>query len=305
MVMKQVFDVLESHFGSIKSITDNSLRIIQLDKGERLRTRHLNDLVQHRALAVHVRGYYSKQACQEVANTMLEYEECTENWYVSHSKRGQEASDVEAVGMPHNIAVARGKLDSYFRDSIDSTRRWRNNCTERMGPMDKVRLELDEVWMEGCLLARNKSGDPYVAGIPRIMRPPARFDPTKWAQGFAHMDDFELMSAKKGLFSANIYLKNAPSGGELQIWPLTFSTRWDFYRNAPTLSLCYVQDYEAQALLRERFPEPMVINVDEGDLVLLCAQRPHSVKGPIIGGTRVSIQAFLQHEKGKPLRMEC
>ena len=145
----------------------------------------------------------------------------------------------------------------------------------------------------------------FVAGIPRIMRPPASFDPNRWTQGFAHVDELDVMRDDRGLFSANVYLKNAPSGGNLLLWPITFRSRWDFYRNSPTLSLCLSPDQASQALLRERLPDPVVIKVEEGDLVLLCTQRPHAVQGPILGGPRVSMQGFLQFQRGKPFYLEA
>jgi hypothetical protein len=49
----------------------------------------------------------------------------------------------------------------------------------------------------------------------------------------------------------------------------------------------------------------VLVKVSEGDLVLLCTQRPHAVRGPVLGGTRVSMQGFLAFREGQPLRMEA
>merc|ERR1712232_1528649 len=144
------------------------------------------------------------------------------------------------------------------------------------------------------LLKDKKFGLPHVAGIPRLMKPPEDYSPNRWTRGFAHIDALEIMRNDRGVYSANVYLQNPPSGGELLIWPISYTSRWDFYRNAWTLSMCLTQLPEAQAYLRKQLPKPIKISIEEGDLILLCTQRPHAVQGPIVGGTRVSVQGFLQ-----------
>mmetsp|Transcript_13843 Transcript_13843/g.22584 ORF Transcript_13843/g.22584 Transcript_13843/m.22584 type:complete len:306 (+) Transcript_13843:82-999(+) len=301
-LVARAFASLEANHGSLQSIRIKDAKVICRDE---LRQQDVQALVKHQAVAVQVKGFYPKLLAEKVAAKMLEDDEIA-NWSISHSEHGQEESDVDAVGMPHNVAVAKGMLKEYFDGSVKQTRKWRDVAGEGvLGPMDKLRLELDEVWQDGCMLSREKdSKKAFVAGIPRIMRPATRYNPGRWTRGFIHVDDLEIMRTDRGLFSANIYLQTPPSGGELEIWPLTFSNRWDFYRNAATLSLCLVQDADAQQVLRQRLGDPIVTKVDPGDLVLLCTQRPHSVRGPVMGGTRVSLQCFIQYEESKPFKLE-
>jgi len=296
--MRAAFASLERAWGDPRALVHTGARVLErtaLDKEA------IQELVSHRALAVHVRNWFKRP--REVASRILADED-VRNWSVSHGHGAAEDSDVDAVGLPHNVATASGREQEYFAGAIAQTRKWR--AGGQLGPMDQFRLEMDEVWPDGCVLSKDKaSGSPYMAGIPRIMRPPAKFDPARWTRGFAHVDELDLMRTDRGLYSANVYLRNAPSGGELHIWPITFTSRFAFYRNAMTLSMCLTQDAAAQAALRERLPPPVTIRVQEGDLVLLCTQRPHAVKGPIVGGTRVSMQGFIQFETGKPLRLEA
>ena len=319
------FSLLERRFGSIDAIWDKGASIVTIEKDEFLTKRELGKLFRHEAVAVVVKEFYPRGLREKVVAKILDAKNrnMLENWSVSHAERGQEESDVDTLGVPHNVAVAKNQADKYFKDSLQQIRNWRmldndndndnNNGNDNekefklsIGPMDKLRLEMDEIWPDGCMLSKHdKSGLPFLPGIPRVMNPLSKYDPNRWTRGFAHVDELAIMKDNQGLYSANIYLQNALSGGELLIWPITFKDRWNFYRNAMTLSMCLVQDPQAQTYLREKLPPPLTIRPDPGDLVLLCTQRPHAVRGPIVGSVpRISMQGFIQYQDGKPLTLE-
>ncbi|CAM9339670.1 unnamed protein product, partial [Laminaria digitata] len=191
---------------------------------------------------------------------------------------------------------------AYFDGALPHMRWWREGAAAGqpppLGPLDKLRLELDEVWPQGSSLRKNEEGRAFLAGVARVMR-----GPTNYVDGFMHVDELAPMVESRGTFSANVYLKVPPTGGELAVWPLAIRSRWDFYRHAETLSHLTVQREEGQALLRRRLPRPKIIKVAPGDLVVLCVQRPHAAQGfPI--GTRVSVQSFLTFDKGKALVLD-
>jgi len=271
----------------------------------------LAKVFRHEALALRVKRFITPEHARDAA-CHVQAAETVANWTVRAGKAEAEQSEVLAAGkvVPFSVAIGHGAVDveKYFQGVIPEIRRWRQvgSCrTLCMGPVDKLRLELDESWHNGCRLAREKrSGRPFLPAIARLMKPNVRYNPERWTRGFAHVDELAVMTETRGLFSANIYLQNAPSGGEVEIWPISFRNRWDFYRNAATLSLALSQDASAQALLRQKLPEPHVIEVEPGDLVILCTQRPHAVRGPILGGTRISLQGFISHEKSKSLKLE-
>mmetsp|Transcript_13440 Transcript_13440/g.41528 ORF Transcript_13440/g.41528 Transcript_13440/m.41528 type:complete len:134 (-) Transcript_13440:31-432(-) len=117
--------------------------------------------------------------------------------------------------------------------------------------------------------------------------------PTRWADGFVHVDELAPCSPAKGHFSANVYLRLPEAGGDLELWPLAFKSRWQFYANAHTLSKLVDIDEAAQQELRARLPPPVVVPLAPGDLVLLSVQRPHAVRGWRTSCVRASLQSFL------------
>jgi len=189
----------------------------------------------------------------------------------------------------------------------------------RLWPLDLFRLQLDEAWPAGAGLAR-ETGDadhkrPFGGGLARIMK-----GPTRWRKGYIHVDEMGPLNAARGLFSANIYLQLPPAPAPplsssatpdtkdppikkeditpvpvLHIWPVGIRSRWDWYRNALLLSGLASQDAEDQVRLRLALGEPLSIAVQPGDLVLICAQRPHAAIG-FQQGVRVSLQCFVQHQ---------
>jgi len=117
-------------------------------------------------------------------------------------------------------------------------RRWVNKSDEngaeipsksRLWPLDELRLELDEAWDAGAGLARDqKSNRPFGGGLPRVM-----IGPTRWRQGFIHVDELGPLHPEHGLFSANIYLQlphGSENDGTIHIWPLGIRSKLDWYK---------------------------------------------------------------------------
>ncbi|OEU19539.1 hypothetical protein FRACYDRAFT_235598 [Fragilariopsis cylindrus CCMP1102] len=247
------------------------------------------------------------------------------NWKISTSK-GLESSDVFTLGRhsPYNIAIAannNGGEEDYFNEV-------RNELRDRH--LLRLELDEIWPYGAGLARRRrrtesgiNKNSDDknksrnknnrqcMGGGLPRLM-----IGPTRWKKGLVHVDELAPLSIHKGCFSANIYLqlpyhkakaKIKPIKDEenteikeqeqeqeqpvMEIWPLQIKSKWDWFRNATTLSHLTSQDPEGQVILRKvlngdggggdnsKNNNKYTINVHPGDLILLCVQRPHCAIG--------------------------
>jgi len=142
-----------------------------------------------------VPGFYPKAAALEVARRLTADPTRQREWLVASPGRGLESSDVRTVGLqPYNmVAGARdgGKAEAeYFAGSVACMRELRDGGLPSpspppspsaagaatagaplpvLGPLDKLRLELDEVWPEGANVSKDKKGRAFVAGLARVM----------------------------------------------------------------------------------------------------------------------------------------
>lgn len=309
--LRTFFQWLETNYGGLPMDTGPAAEVIRSDH---LQRDHLHRLFTHNATAIHIQGFYDKEGSKAIGASLAQEERAgkAHNWKVSTS-RGLESSDVITLGAhtPFNIAAASGlqkDREEYFEGVLQEFKSRRFSATDgkpQLWPLDLLRLELDEQWQSGAGLAREERGQrrPFSGGLPRIMK-----GPTRWRKGFIHVDEMGPLDARNGLFSANIYLQlpddQQTTQNILEIWPVGIRSRWDWYRNAISLSGLSSQDAEDQVRLRSKLGEPITIAVEPGDLVVLCTQRPHAAIG-FRKGTRVSLQCFLQHQGAdRPLTID-
>jgi len=342
---RRFFQWLEEKFGDGTLPMDTTAKVLTTD---RLSYENVSALLSNQHLALHIREFYPKESArslgQRLSNEALtNHQDTLQNWKISTSQ-GLQASDVFTLGqhVPYNVAVATSTVPDYYQQvphelhtrrrsqaptgeqllknatdkDIDSGNSSSSGSSSMVWPLDWLRLELDEVWPYGAGLGRNpenlqqcKSG-----GLPRIM-----MGPTRWKQGFVHVDHMAPLSSDEGYFSANVYLQLPPNNttntkqennnnnnnnnnndnegqAVLEIWPLDIRSKWDWYKNAPTLSALASQDAEGQVLLRSKLGEPTKILVQPGDLVMLNVQRPHCAIGfDAPNSVRVSLQCFLEY----------
>ncbi|CAN0364244.1 unnamed protein product, partial [Phaeothamnion confervicola] len=223
--LTNLFSLLESRFGRLADLVETSPKIAEVDE---LRAPDLQRLTRHDVCAVHVKCFYPPAAAAALAAKVAR-DERVKNWEISSAK-GLETSDVMTVGTPFNVVLEKGPLAvagelqvlfgllfliyflptaEYFDSAIPASQRLRRPAAEgappTLSPLDKLRLELDELWPHGATVTKNGSGRPFHAGMFRVMR-----GPTRHVDGFMHVDELAPMVPGRGLFSANIYLQMPP-----------------------------------------------------------------------------------------------
>jgi hypothetical protein len=252
---------------------------------------------EHSVCAIHVKGFCPPDIAARLSDDALrEYSQ----WMLQGV-----ATDTFYAGGSIPIAVARSTRADfvrYFREwqaFVDSQR----SAAMGQWPTDRLRIALDEAWPEGALLG-HVNGLRARPSITRIMFEDAVEAPEA---GFVHTDQLDfVLSSNSGVFSANIYLRMPPRGGEFQIWNIRQKrarTPIEFVRQRYVCALLSnAYNFDAQEALREALPPPLTIRPEIGDLILLDTARPHAVARSR-GGPRVSIQTFIQHERNAPLRI--
>ena len=299
--------------GRAKAPLDAVARTIVLESHNHIDERHLRALLAHECVAVVVRGFLSPEAAAMHAagvEAALARREET-NWLVSSGATNEAAkgemvrSEVDTLGTPLNVAMAQGAsgVQSYYASSLKWTRRFRADVGA-ISPLDKLRLELDECHPGGCVLGRDENThQPRSSGLVRVMR-------RTTSRGLIHVDEIATLSPTSGVFSGNVYLQTSLVGGDLEIWPVAARSQDELRNHAAAFALMTRSDDVSQRMLREGgvLPaSPAVIKPQAGDLVLLCVQRPHAVRGPVHGPrARISAQTFIVHSGAdKPLAVEA
>jgi len=137
-----------------------------------------------------------------------------------------------------------------------------------VSPVDRLRLELDDIWTYGCNLA--KLGDKKTfAGVVREYKETSSAEPhcdvIAWDILESHKDQTTVINQ----IAANVYLKTSESGGELVLWDeWPTQSKYNMAHNAEGIGL------DSKKIL----PPKLEITPKQGDLILFNSMRIHSVK---------------------------
>ena len=127
------FQALERRFGRFADLREPASVGVIETRG-RLQTGALTELLEHRALAVVVRGWYPREAAEALGAAILA-SEAPREWKSSRTAgRGLESTDVQsALGVPLNMAAATGGAaarDEYLNEVRERQRQRRARETE-------------------------------------------------------------------------------------------------------------------------------------------------------------------------------
>jgi hypothetical protein len=269
-------------------------------RGPELTRDMLAALFARRACALRVPGFCGPELAERLSDWLLRADG-RGNWGVENAAGQLAPSDTfYAATVPFNVALTREEsFVRYFADALPAMRRLRH-ATRELAPMDKLRLELEELWPDGARLARYH-GLTMATGVARIMTPDGMLDGIARTEGMCHVDGFAFTSGGAGVFSANVYLRVPASGGELTIWNIG-ATPFDVMRNLSLFQQLRDFDAGAQAAIRAQLPPPLTIRPEPGELVIIDSTRPHAVRG-FADGVRVTVQSFIKYKAGEPLAL--
>jgi hypothetical protein len=264
----------------------------------------LTRLFQNETCGLRVPGFADPATCQTIADWMEA--NCTfEKWEQASTGKSDLSDMFYGIGLPVNaIDQSRERCIAYFAEALPTIHKIRAAAAGRLAPVDKLRLELDELWNPGATLRVDSTYHrKMLVGLGRLMRPDGMVGTSTREHGIIHIDAPVRISKAHGLFSANVYLRAPSQGGELNIWGVNPGPV-----QAPVLEkyLGHAFDPEhrerTQDELRRRLPAPRVVKIQPGDLVIINAGRPHAVRG-FAEGTRITLQSFIEHVRGEPLRL--
>lgn len=282
-----------------RTMASDGTEIVQT---KRLTPELLRDLFTNRILAIQLPGFANPEVCEVMSSNILKQK--LKNWNIYDLKTEYKPSDVEVFGEPFSMA---NKTDEswqrYFDNSIATSENLRGMAAPYVSPYDKFRIMLDELWDHGMTVARYK-GRKMTPGLVRVMFDTAK-TVTETSLG-CHVDTSPLLSNSFGQFSVNVYLKQAQTGGHLYLWNPKITTlpqaigHWHSVKNFFVES--NYNNEELQLRFQKLLPRPLKIEIKSGDAVIFNTGRPHAVV-PFTGGPRVSLQAFLNYKKGRPVEI--
>lgn len=186
---------------------------------------------------------------------------------------------VDRYGYPLNstyVDQSKKKLNHYFKLALPTMKAIRNAAAPYLSPIDKLRVEFDEIWPHTTNLGII-NGKKVFCGIGRIMRP----DLSNLSAQQPHFDLVPYPYFPKILrqYAANIYLNLPNVGGELEIW------------NVPPINR--KNKFIIPSDWRSILPESIKVKPCKGDLLLFNTCRPHAITQFNESKIRVSIQTFI------------
>ena len=256
-----------------------------------LRANDLLSLIAGEICVLVVKDFAAVSVCEKLVSFLMSYnkiEKYTHEVYdeekIKHLYFG-----VDRIGQPFNSTFRAGEKDNvklnYYRNALRSIRRIREACSPQLSPIDRLRLELDEIWDEGANIA-SFEGKKMFVGIVRVMKA----ELSAACEENLHFDALpEHYYPLDGQFAANIFMSVPEEGGEFETWkvaPLSPSSSVPLngpeWRNALLNYLC--------------------IRPEVGSLIIFNSRRPHAVR-KFTSGLRASLQCFIGYRHKHPLVM--
>ncbi len=251
-------------------------------KVNNLNYENLNDIFNDKICVLWVKNYASPQVCDQL-HTMLMKQ--TLHHYDHEVRMGDKLElfyyGVNRFGYSLNSTYTDQtgeKLDTYFKAAPKTMTDIRKASSPYISPIDKLRVDLDEIWPNGANVAIINGKKAFV-GIGRVM--PADLSHLSEKQPHFDLVDRKYFPNLSRQYAANIYLNVPGNGGELEIW------------NVNPIMINEVNTFKPPEDWRSELPPSFKIKPAEGDLLIFNSCRPHAVTRFEGDVPRTSIQSFL------------
>ncbi len=258
-----------------------------------LESKALEALFNDEIYVLVVRNYVRGELSRKYGEIIFSSDEL-EKYYYEVSDSGERKSlflGVSRYGVSFSTTFGRPEnspeKQKYYISALPNITRIRELFDPYLSPIDKLRLDLDELYVHGANIAQFENKKMF-CGIARVTHCDLDLQERN-----PHVDSLPPEFFLQRQFSANIYLSTPPVGGDLIVYPMK------------PLSAQEVDDFEAnQKLWSSKLPEGIRIKPNNGDLILINTRRPHAVT-KFTDGTRVSLQTFIGVNENRPLQLWC
>lgn len=225
-----------------------------------------------RLIALRIPGFTAADACRRLVPSILASPHLQSYGNIRSARR---------IGMVfYETMTGPAARTAYFAAADTAIRTVREMFRPELSPIDRLRLELDEVWPGGARRARMADGAMFV-GTLRAFDGRSEVEP--------HVDflpddevDEPWCRALTGQLAANIYLQPAETGGELEIWGFRPDLDWQDRMAIPG----------GYGFARGALPPPTLrLAPHTGELILFDSRCVHSVAP--VEGARLSLSCFI------------
>jgi hypothetical protein len=232
----------------------------------------LTSVMNGDSLALRVAGYYEEDLAIQLTNLLGP----------QGASSGSQSSIYLTEHIPFYNTVQnpeKGRL--YFEYAKDWISELRFRARPFLSPMDRIRLELDEIWPAGASILRLYSRMMYF-GLVRVW--------PESAEALPHQDvlsrevaDCPFIFDQRSQLGVNVYLQTAEEGGEIEIW-----------RKQMTSDDCIrFGIHGSYGFPRDSLGQPScVIEPKRGDLIALNSFNVHAVRR-VARGSRVTVSGFV------------
>jgi len=241
---------------------------------EALSLEDVRQLLDGSLLAVRISRWYSRRDCDQLCRRLLRH---------PGFSRYSIAPDVGVQRIGYSWFETQScteRVEDYFDMSVATIRELRDVCAPALTPIDRLRLELDEIWPAGAGVA-TMDGRKMFAGVARLFEDGHSLEPHQ--DVLSRETDHDFATKMRAQLTANLYLRPPRSGGELEIW--------DLMPTAEEAKALYTGRYDF--FDRDRLPAPSaVVRPQTGELVVMLSSRVHAVRAGT-GGPRISLSCFI------------